>query len=153
MNKPHLILGSDHAGYPLKQIIIRDYLQKNNFLFDDMGCYSQESCDYPIFAHKVCQKVLNNEGMGILICGSGIGMSMSANRYKGIRAALCHNEYLAQMSRKHNKANVLCLGSRVIGQDLALSILETFIFNNFEGDRHQKRIDLMDNLTTSYSDS
>ncbi|MDQ1284633.1 MAG: ribose 5-phosphate isomerase, partial [Thermodesulfobacteriota bacterium] len=104
-------------------------------------------CDYPNFAHNVCKNVRSNPGnLGILICGTGIGMSMAANRFKGIRAALCANEYQARMSKAHNDANVLCLGSRVIGQDLALSIIRVWLESEFEGGRHQRRVDLIESL-------
>ncbi len=141
----NIIIGSDHAGFELKEYL-SDLLKNKGYLVEDIGCYSTDSCDYPLFAKKLCEKVLENKTLGILICGSGIGMSMAANRIKGIRAALCLNEYMARMSRRHNNANVLCLGSRIIGQDLAQSITIAFLDQEFEGGRHKRRIDLIEGL-------
>lgn len=143
MDQALIIMGSDHAGFPLKEIL-KKHLASRGFQVDDTGPHSQESCDYPPFAANVAQKVLQIKGLGILICGSGLGMSMAANRYPGIRAALCTNEYMARLSRLHNNANILCLGQRVIGEDLAKSILDVFLDTPFEGGRHQRRIDLFD---------
>ncbi len=140
-----IFLGSDHAGFDLKEKI-KEFLGSEGFDFVDLGTSSKESCDYPIFAQKVCKEVLKNNGYGILICGTGIGMSMCANRYKGIRAALCTNEYMAKMSRLHNDANVLCIGARVIGEALAIEIVREFISTQFEGGRHKRRIDLIDKI-------
>lgn len=141
-----IAFGSDHAGYDLK-LIVMDYLALHGMDLVDVGCKSSVSCDYPRFAHDVCDLVLKDEvQLGILVCGTGIGMSMSANRYKGIRAALCANEYQARMSRAHNDANVLCLGSRVVGSELALSIVAAWLDANFEGDRHSRRVNLIDEL-------
>ena len=142
-----IAIGSDHAGYDLK-LIVMDYLGVNGFDIVDAGCKSSTSCDYPRFAHDVCELIMKGEApLGILICGTGIGMSMSANRYKGIRAALCANEYHAKMSRAHNDANILCLGSRVIGSELDLSIVAAWLNSNFEGDRHLRRVNLIDELS------
>ena len=143
--KKKIAIGSDHAGYPLKEEL-KKYLKAKGYEVKDVGCYSEDSCNYPEFAFKVCQGVLNDSCLGILICGSGIGMSISANRVKGIRAALCFNEYMAKMSRRHNNANILCLGARVIGSDLAISIVDSFLREEFEGGRHLKRINLIESL-------
>lgn len=143
--KKKMIIGSDHAGFSLKEKL-KDFLVKRGFEVIDVGCYKEVSCDYPEFAKVLCEKVLEHHSLGILICGSGIGMSISANRIKGIRAALCFNEYMARMSRRHNNANVLCLGARVIGEDVAKAILEAFLSEEFEGGRHQRRIDLIESL-------
>lgn len=143
MNDQKIIIGSDHAGYPLKEII-KNYLDEAGFRCEDVGTENLDSCDYPVYADLVCKQVLQQKCLGILICGSGMGMSMAANRNQGIRAALCTNEFLARMSRRHNNANVLCLGHRVIGEDLAKSIVESFLSSTFEGGRHQKRISLFD---------
>jgi len=140
-----IAIGSDHAGYPLKEEL-KKYLKAKGYEVKDVGCYSEDSCNYPEFAFKVCQEVLSNSCLGILVCGSGIGMSISANRIKGIRAALCFNEYMAKMSRRHNNANILCLGARVIGSDLAISIVDSFLREEFEGGRHLKRINLIESL-------
>lgn len=147
MAQRNIILGSDHAGYPLKLKCLQ-HLQSRNYTCEDLGTHSRESCDYPHFAELVCYRVLETGYSGILICGTGLGMSMSANRFPGIRAALCNNEYAARMARAHNNANILCLGARVIGKDLALAILEDFLGTGFEGGRHEERIKLMDNLAT-----
>ena len=138
-----IFIGSDHAGFLYKEKI-REKLTSDGYIVTDKGCFGEESVDYPVFAGAVCTDVLKTENsLGILICGSGIGMSITANKYKGIRCALCHNEYTAEMSRKHNNANVLALGARVIGIDLAIEIVKKFISAQFEGGRHQKRLDLI----------
>ncbi len=111
---------------------------------EDLGCYSKESVDYPDYAVEVCKKVIKNNSVGILICSTGIGVSISANRIKGIRCALCSEEYSASMARRHNDANVLALGGKVIGVELAKSILKTFLNSRFEGGRHKRRIDKID---------
>ena len=138
-----LFFGSDHAGLDLKKYLM-DYLRQDYDIID-VGPVQGTSCDYPVYARALCAKVLEFKSPGILICGSGIGMSISANRIRGIRAALCLNEYMARMSRMHNDANVLCLGERVVGVDLAKSIVRAFLSSSFEGGRHQKRIDLLEN--------
>ncbi len=140
-----IIIGSDHAGFALKQKV-KDFLISKGYKVKDVGCYKEISCDYPEFAKRLCDEVIAQSCLGILICGSGIGMSISANRVKGIRAALCCNEYMARMSRRHNDANVLCLGARVLGEDVALSVVESFVHEEFEGGRHQRRIDLIESL-------
>ena len=119
---------------------------KNNLKKDveDLGCNSKTSVDYPDYAEKVCKKVLENNGIGILICNTGIGISISANKIKGIRCALCSEEYSAAMAKKHNNANILAFGGNVIGKELAKSILKTFLNSRFEGGRHQRRIEKMD---------
>ncbi|MGD9818587.1 MAG: ribose 5-phosphate isomerase B [Desulfomonilaceae bacterium] len=142
-----MAIGCDHAGYDLK-IILKEYLLGRQVDLIDLGCHSLTSCDYPKFAQDVCLSIFKGEAsLGILVCGTGIGMSMSANRFKGIRAALCANEYHARMSRAHNNANVLCLGSRVIGSELALSILSVWLDTEFEGNRHLRRVNLMDEFS------
>ncbi|MCF8108577.1 MAG: ribose 5-phosphate isomerase B [Desulfohalobiaceae bacterium] len=139
-----IILGSDHAGFPLKTVCL-EHLQQAGYLCEDLGTDSGSvSCDYPKFAAAVCERVRETGARGVLVCGSGIGMSMAANRFSGIRAALCWNEFTARVSRAHNKANVLCLGARVIGPGLALSVLDVFLQTGFEGGRHQQRIQLFD---------
>mgnify|MGYP006291668253 CR=1 FL=1 len=139
-----IVLGADHAGFALKQICL-EHLRQLGLPSEDLGTDSAEvSCDYPWFAAKVAERVLARDGLGLLICGSGLGMSMVANRFSGIRAALCGNEFSARVSRQHNNANVLCLGARVTGQDLALSVLDTFLKTDFEGGRHQRRLDLFE---------
>ncbi len=139
-----VFLGSDHAGLELKTVVVA-HLAAAGHTVVDLGPSEAKSVDYPDFAKAVCAKVLETPGScGILICGTGIGMSMAANRIPGIRAALCVNEYLARMTRLHNDANVLCLGERVIGQGLAASIVDAFMDTAFEGGRHQRRVDLIE---------
>jgi len=139
-------IGTDHAGFEVKPFVI-DYLQKKGIEVEDLGTYSSESVDYPDYAHKVAEAVLANEGtMGILICGTGIGMSLAANKHKGIRAALCHDYYTASMSRRHNNANILCFGARVVGKGEIESILEGWLNSKFEGGRHQRRVEKIDNF-------
>ena len=143
--KEKIIIGSDHGGFDLKEIIIK-HLNDAGFEVDDAGCNSPESCDYPIYAGKVVRKVLEGEGRGILICGTGLGMSYSANRNHGIRAALCTNEYMARMSRLHNNANILVFGARVVGTGLALDIVDVWLKTGFEGGRHERRVELIEKI-------
>ncbi len=141
-----IALGADHAGFPLKERI-KEYLEEKGYQVIDMGTYSRESVHYPNFAEKVARAIQRGEAdRGILICGTGIGMSITANKFKGIRAALCTNEYMARMSRRHNDANVLCLGERVLGVELALSIVETWLKEEFEGGRHEVRVKLISDI-------
>ena len=135
-----IALGSDHGGYALKEEI-KKYLTEKEIPFADFGTDSEESCDYPEFAEKVCRSVLSGESeKGILCCGTGIGMSMAANKIRGIRCALCSEGYSAEMTRRHNDANVLALGGRVVGPGLALEIVEIFLKTPFEGGRHARRV-------------
>ena len=140
-----IIIGADHAGFDLKERC-KTFLEKSGqYKVKDIGVFSRQSYDYPKIAHRVAQAVSNGEcNVGILVCGSGIGMSMVANRYKGVRAALCHNIYSARMSRLHNDANILTMGGRVTGVDLALEILDQFLETEFEGGRHRSRVDQID---------
>ncbi len=142
-----LAIGSDHAGYLLKERI-KAYLTEKELGYKDYGTFKMDSCDYPEFAYKVSQAVTQGESdLGILICGTGIGMSITANKIKGIRAAVVYNEKMAQLSRLHNDANVLCLGGRLIEEDQALKILQVWLNTSFEGGRHQNRINLISKLT------
>lgn len=140
-----IIIGSDHAGFDLKEIC-REFLEHSpNHRMTDAGVFSRESADYPKIAHRVARSVAEGEyDRGLLICGSGIGMSIVANRYRGVRAALCHNVYLARMCRLHNDANILVMGGRILGIGLALEILNLFLSTGFEGGRHQRRLDRID---------
>jgi len=139
-------IGTDHAGFEVKPFVI-EYLKNKGIEVEDLGTYSTESVDYPDFAHKVAEAVLANPGtMGILICGTGIGMSLAANKHKGIRAALCHDHYTASMARKHNNANILCFGARIVGKGEIESILEGWLNSEFEGGRHQRRVEKIDNF-------
>ena len=136
-----IAIGSDHGGFELKQILVKK-LSNCGHEVNDLGCNSNDSVDYPDFADQVCEQVIDGKVQyGILICGTGIGMSMAANRYRGIRAALCYTEYSARMSREHNDANILCLGDRVLGKGLAENIVDVWLTTSFSGGRHQKRID------------
>jgi len=136
-----IALGSDHAGFHLKNIII-GHLKTAERSYEDFGVFSEGSADYPDLAILVSNSVLSGESQyGILICGTGIGMSMAANKHRGIRAALCSETYSARCARKHNNANVLTMGSRVIGPGLAVDIVEAFLNTEFEGGRHIRRID------------
>lgn len=135
-----IAIGSDHGGFELKNHVIA-HLKEQGVEVCDMGTYSEESCDYPVIAKKVAEAVSGGEyEKGILICGTGIGISIAANKVKGIRAALCGDVYSAQMTRRHNDANILCMGGRVIGRELAFMICDTFLKEEFEGGRHEKRI-------------
>ncbi len=139
-----ILLGSDHAGFALK-ILIKEVLTSDGIPVEDLGCGDEKSCDYPAFARDLCEGILTGRASrGILVCGTGIGMSIAANRYNGIRAALCTTEFHARMSRAHNDSNVLVIGGRVTGSELALAILRVWLNTPFEGERHQRRIDLIE---------
>lgn len=140
-NIAKIVIGSDHAGYHLKQKI-KAHLEARGIEVLDVGTDSAESCNYTVFAHAVCEAVAGGETpLGILVCGTGIGMSMAANKHAGIRAAACENTFSARMTRMHNNANVLCLGERVVGYGLACDMVDLFIDTPFEGGRHQARVD------------
>ena len=133
-------IGSDHAGFELKQIIV-EHLSSRNVDLIDCGTNNLDSVDYPDFAKRVADEVSNKDlVMGILVCGSGQGMAMTANRYKNVRAAICHNSDVAKVTREHNDANILCLGSRFIEEAEALKCVDVFLSTDFEGERHLKRI-------------
>lgn len=137
-----IALGCDHGGLSLKAEIVQLLLELGHVV-DDQGCYSIESVDYPDFARDVCVQVQNGScERGILICGTGVGMSMAANRFEGIRAGLCNELFTARMSREHNNANVLCFGARIVGPGLAGEIVRTWVSTEFAGGRHQRRIDM-----------
>ncbi len=137
-----IAIGSDHAGYEAKETIQR-WLEEMGYEPVDLGTENGESVDYPDFAEEVARYVAEDEGdrRGILVCGTGIGIGIAANKIPGIRAATCHDEFTAKMSRAHNDANVLCLGSRVLAVDRMRPIVEEFLRTEFEGGRHQRRID------------
>ena len=137
-----IALGCDHGGYELKQAII-GYLTSKNIPYNDFGCDSNKSVDYPVYAKKVGKAIQSGEcEKGILICGTGIGISIAANKMKGIRAALCTDCFCAEATRQHNNANVLALGGRVVGPGLAVKIVDTFLNTEFSNEeRHQRRID------------
>lgn len=137
-----IIIGSDHGGFNLKTSIVK-YLKDNGIEVVDLGCYSSESCDYPIIAQSVAKEVLSTGVRGILVCGTGIGVSIAANRFDGIRASHCTDTFTARMTRMHNDSNILCLGERITGVGLALDIVDIWLNTPFEGGRHQKRIDMI----------
>ncbi len=144
MDKLKIAIGSDHGGFRYKGMI-EEYLKSKGVEFVDVGTNSAESCDYPVYAKKVAEKVANGEvDRGILICGTGIGMSITANKVKGIRASLCGDTFSARATRAHNNSNILCLGERVIGENLALDIVDIWLNTPFEGGRHQRRIDMIE---------
>ena len=138
-----IAIGSDHGGYLLKEEI-KKHLKEKGYEFKDFGTDSTASCDYPVYAEKVCRAVQSGEcEKGILICGTGIGMSMCANKCKGIRAAVCGDHFSAEFTRKHNNANVLCLGAPVIGAGVAMQLVDIFLTTEYEGGRHEKRVEMM----------
>ncbi len=142
-----IALGADHAGYLLKEKI-KKYLTEKKLEFKDYGTFKLDSCDYPEFGYKVSQAVVTQEvNVGILICGTGIGMCITANKIKGIRAALATDVETAQLSRLHNDANVLCLSGRKLEEEQAIKIVETWLNTSFEGGRHEGRINLISQLT------
>ena len=141
-----LYIGCDHAALHMKNDLI-GYLNDKGYEIEEVGPYTPESVDYPVYAKKVCDKVLADKGsLGILICGTGIGMSIAANKVKGIRAAAVSEVFSAIMTRKHNDANVLCMGARVIGIETAKMIADGFLEAEYEGGRHQKRVDMITEL-------
>ena len=142
MDKINLAIGSDHAGFELKQFLIQNL--EDRLRLEDFGTNNEDSCDFPDFAIKVCKFILDNENYkGVLICGSGVGMAIAANKIKGIRAALCTSSEHAELSRMHNDANVLALGGRVIGIEVAWDMVQHFLITDFEGGRHTKRVQLL----------
>lgn len=141
-----IAIGSDHGGYTAKSEVIK-HLTARGVVVEDMGTYSEQSCDYPDIARPVGEGVAEGQfDRGILICGTGIGMSIAANKLEGVRAALCHDVYSARMTRLHNNSTVLCLGARVVGLGLMIEIVDTWLSTGFEGGRHQDRIDKVTGL-------
>lgn len=134
-------IGADHAGYQLKEKL-KTYLTEKGYEMKDFGCHSEDSIDYPDYAHPVADYVTSNEGtLGILICGSGNGISMTANKHQGIRCALCWKEEIAKLAREHNDANIISLPARFISEDEAKAMVDAFLTTDFEGGRHQRRVD------------
>lgn len=144
-DKQLVYVGSDHAGFEAKEVM-RKYYEEKGYDVTDLGCFDSESCDYPDFAREVGEKVLEHDGSrGVLICGTGIGMSMAANRFQGIRAVLATDEHYAEMGRNHNNANVLCMGSRTTEAEVMKKISDKFFATDFAGEeRHIRRVDKMD---------
>ena len=140
-----VVIGSDHAGFDLKEEIKVFLTEDLGHEVEDVGVYSRESADYPLVAHRLAQDIAGEKyPFGILICGTGIGMSIVANRHKGVRAALCHDILTARLSRQHNNANILAMGGRLIGVTLAQEMTREFLATSFEGGRHERRIKQID---------
>ena len=140
MENKRIIMGSDHAGFGLK-LKVKAHLEARGFEVADVGTHTPESCNYTIYADALCKAIAAGEAdLGILVCGTGVGMSMAANKHKGIRAACCENTFSARMTRMHNDANVLCIGERVMGYGLACDMADLFVDTPFEGGRHQARV-------------
>ena len=138
--KKTIVLGSDHAGFHLKEMLC-EYVANKGYNVINVGTDSEESCDYPVFAGKLCKTIKEGKAdLGILVCGTGVGMSMAANKYKGIRAACCSDTFSARLTRVHNDANVLCFGERVVGAGLATELVDAFLGAEFEGGKHKRRI-------------
>ncbi|MDL2306428.1 ribose 5-phosphate isomerase B [Desulfovibrio sp. OttesenSCG-928-C06] len=142
-NNKTIFIGSDHAGFSVKADLI-EYLGELGFKVEDCGAYSAERFDYPLAAQKVCAGVLESKAKGILVCGSGIGMSIAANRFKGIRAALCTHEFHARACRNHNNANIICLGERLTAPAMCRELVKIFLESEFEGGRHEQRVELIE---------
>ena len=141
-----IIIGSDHAALPLKNRL-KTYLVQSGFQVEDVGVHEAASSDYPDYGMAVARRIASGEfSRGILMCGTGLGMSMVANRFAGVRAALCTDPFTAAMSRRHNDANILVMGGRMIGETMALEILRVWLETPFEGDRHQRRIDIFNGI-------
>ena len=141
-----LAIGNDHVGYELK-LIIKKHLEDLGHQVIDFGSDSSQSCDYPVYGKKVAQAVASGEcELGVLVCGTGIGISLAANKVRGIRAAVCSEPYSAQMARRHNNANIIAFGARVIGRDMAEMIVDSFLQAQFEGGRHARRVALLDEI-------
>lgn len=144
--KKKIAIGADHGGFELKGMIA-SHLRSLGFDVTDVGTDSDESCDYPIFASRLCNVILRGDAeLGILVCGTGIGMSIAANKHRGIRAACCSDTFSARLTRMHNNANVLCIGARVVGSGLALDLVDAFIGAEFDGGRHAERLSLVERI-------
>ena len=143
MPAKRVAIGSDHAGFALKETL-KEHLETRGYEAVDVGTMSTESCDYPVVAKDLCAVVLDQGIPGVLICGTGIGMSMAANRFPGIHAAACANGFQCEMTRRHNDCNVLCMGERVTGPGAAISILDIYLDTEFEGGRHARRVNLIE---------
>ena len=148
-SQSRIVIGSDHAGFPLKESL-RKRLEKDGYPLLDVGTFSEESVDYPDFAEKVAQALQSGEGnVGILLCGTGIGVSIAANKVRGIRAAVIYNDETASLAHRHNNANVICFGGREVSEDQAHAWTRIFLSSSFEGGRHQRRIDKISALESS----
>lgn len=146
MSVKKIVVGCDHAAYELKLKVV-EHLKERGFDVTDVGTNSSDSCDYPVFADALCKKLQNGEcERGILICGTGIGMSIAANKHAGIRAACCSDSYSARLTREHNDANVLCFGARVVGEGTALDLVDIFVDTEYMGGKHARRVAMLDEL-------
>ena len=143
-----IFVGSDHGGFFLKEKI-NCYFKSNSIIFEDLGTHSSESTNYVIYAKAVCEKVIKHNGLGILICSSGIGMSIAANKIYGIRAALCTSNFHAEFSRRHNDANVICFGAKVSSENSIIEMINIFLNTPFEGGRHKIRVDSISDIEKS----
>lgn len=141
-----IAIGCDHGGYELK-LAVKKHLEEKGYEVVDYGCHSTESVDYPVYGEKVGRAVAGGEcELGVLICGTGIGISLAANRVKGVRAAVCSEPYSAEMTRRHNNANIIAFGARVVGEGTACAILDAFFNAKFEGGRHAQRVAMLDEI-------
>lgn len=142
-----IVIGCDHAGFSMKDTVI-EHIKKRGFECVDVGTYSADSCHYPIYAHRVCERILSGEcALGILICGTGIGMSIAANKHDGIRAACCSDTFSARLTREHNDANVLCFGERVVGKGLALELVDAFLDAEYlNSGNHVTRVEMLSDI-------
>lgn len=141
-----IAIGCDHGGINIKNAVI-EYLKENGIEYNDFGCYTTDSVDYPEYAYKVAKCVADgNAELGIICCGTGIGVSMAANKVKGIRAAVCTDEFCAEMTRRHNNANIMCMGGRVIDEAKAVKLASIFLNTPFEGGRHDKRVNMITDI-------
>ncbi len=142
-----IAVGCDHAGFAIKEAVL-NHLKEKGYEYIDVGTYSNASCHYPVYAHAVCEKILSAEcDLGILICGTGIGMSMAANKHKGIRAACCSDTFSARLTREHNNANVLCFGERVVGAGLALELVDAFLGAEYlNNGNHVTRVAMLEDI-------
>ena len=145
-----IAIGCDHGGLQIKNAVI-DYLKENGISYTDCGCYTEESVDYPEFAYQVAQNVADGKAeLGIICCGTGIGVSMAANKVKGIRAAVCADEFCAEMTRRHNNDNILCMGGRVIDEAKAVKLASIFLNTPFDGGRHEKRVNMITDIENGH---
>ena len=141
-----IAVGCDHGGLNLKNAIVK-YLEDNNIEYKDFGTYTDESVDYPVYGYKVAKEIAEGRAeKGILCCGTGIGISMAANKVKGIRAAVCTNEFMAEFTRRHNNSQIICMGGRVIDEKTAVRLTDIFLHTEFEGGRHQNRINMITDI-------
>ena len=138
-----IAIGCDHGGIAIKNAVI-NYMKENGIEYKDYGCYTDDSVDYPVYAYQVAKSVADGDAtLGIICCGTGIGVSMAANKVKGIRAAVCTDGFCAEMTRRHNNANIMCMGGRVIDEEKAVKLASIFLNTPFDGGRHEKRVDMI----------